>query len=164
MRLLLVHNRGVERGLTALPPALPEIQTIRNKGCRRLKPASRRVRCSFILPNCLPTDVVGQTKVRETRCAKSLHCNAQSAKTVTTRRPRTRRPPPGVSSSRSSAIRAVSTRTTRKPSKSSFRLAIGSRKLPGGVSSTVKLSVSKTELLGSNPSSPASFVAPALPA
>jgi hypothetical protein len=28
---------------------------------------------------------------------------------------------------------------------------------PGGVSSTVKLSVSKTELLGSNPSSPASF-------
>jgi large subunit ribosomal protein L33 len=27
----------------------------------------------------------------------------------------------------------------------------------GGVSSTVKLSVSKTELLGSNPSSPASF-------
>ena len=30
---------------------------------------------------------------------------------------------------------------------------------PGGVSSTVKLSVSKTELLGSNPSSPASFTA-----
>ena len=28
----------------------------------------------------------------------------------------------------------------------------------GGVSSTVKLSVSKTELLGSNPSSPASFI------
>jgi hypothetical protein len=31
---------------------------------------------------------------------------------------------------------------------------------PGGVSSTVKLSVSKTELLGSNPSSPASLPGP----
>ena len=34
-------------------------------------------------------------------------------------------------------------------------------RLDGGVSSTVKLSVSKTELLGSNPSSPAISLAPA---
>src|SRR5713226_1690448 len=37
------------------------------------------------------------------------------------------------------------------------REALASFRTTGGVSSTVKLSVSKTELLGSNPSSPASL-------
>src|ERR1700689_2205155 len=38
-----------------------------------------------------------------------------------------------------------------------FQLSSSVLSVTGGVSSTVKLSVSKTELLGSNPSSPASF-------
>ena len=44
----------------------------------------------------------------------------------------------------------------RAPLASAVGNELESRQLLGGVSSTVKLSVSKTELLGSNPSSPAS--------
>ena len=96
-----------------------------------------------------------------TKCARSSHCSARSVRTGTTPPPRTRRRPLAALSSQSSAIPAVSTRRTKRRSKSTLGIqpSAMSEKLtaPGGVSSTVKLSVSKTELLGSNPSSPASF-------
>ena len=104
--------------------------------------------------------------VRIDRCAKLLHCNVRRARTGTTRRRRTRRRPRAGLSSRSSATPAASTRTTKRRSK--LKQGTGKSKpsafipLPattGGVSSTAKLSVSKTDLLGSNPSSPASFPA-----
>ena len=114
--------------------------------------------------SCLPTEVVGQTR-KEVPCARSSHCNARFVRTVTIRRPRTRRPRRVVWSSRSSAIPAGSTRTTKRPSRTGraggvICLTAGRGELPHhrGVSSTVKLSVSKTELLGSNPSAPASIL------
>jgi hypothetical protein len=110
----------------------------------------------------------------QTQCAKLLPCNVRRARTGTTRRRRTRRRPRAGWSSPSSAIPAASTRTTKRRSK--YQQGTGNSKPPnreeqgpgvqfppgqaGGVSSTAKLSVSKTDLLGSNPSSPASFTGP----
>src|SRR5260370_31954513 len=54
------------------------------------------------------------------------------------------------------STRIIRKRSSRKPD-SGVRRFPTSFRTTGGVSSTVKLSVSKTELLGSNPSSPASL-------
>jgi hypothetical protein len=114
--------------------------------------------------SCLPAEVAGHFRsIGEPQCAKSLPCSVRPAKTGTTPPRRTRRRPPAASSSQSSATPAASTRRTKRRSKSTLGIQPSATSLqptaPGGVSSTVKLSVSKTELLGSNPSSPASFPA-----
>ena len=53
----------------------------------------------------------------ETKCGKLSHCNVRCARTGTTRRRRTRRRPRAGLSSRSSAIPAASTRTTKRRNK-----------------------------------------------
>jgi hypothetical protein len=70
--------------------------------------------------SCLPAEVAGQVRNKENQqCAKSLPCNVRLAKTGTTQPRRTRRPRLAVLNSRSSAIPAASTRTTKRRSKSS---------------------------------------------
>ena len=135
-----------------------------------ISPASRRVRWAELkgsnkLASCLPTEVVGQTR-EEVSCARSLPCSVRIARTGTIRRRRTRRPPLAGWSSTSFATRAASIRRTKRRSSCQFSVVSSQEKLElrtengslrtyRGISSTVKLSVSKTELLGSNPSSPA---------
>ena len=136
--------------------AWPDRSSFRSQsgfGSRGHCPASRRVK------RCLPAEVAGHVQKGITLCAKSSPFNVRTARTGTTRRPRTRRPPPVASSSPSSATPAASTRRTKRRSSPPVWWRSSSF-VPqhGGVSSTVKLSVSKTELLGSNPSSPASLL------
>ena len=138
--------------LTAL---IPEAQ-FQEQGSRGPKPCVAACQ-EQSETHCLPTEVVGHDRSNK-QCAKSSPSNALTVRTATTRPPRTRRPPLAGSRCRSFAIRAASTRRTKR--RSSLRGSEASHKLASyrGVSSTVKLSVSKTELLGSNPSSPASLI------
>ena len=145
-------------------------RTIQDWQKGQTSPVSRRV-----IPHaaCQPRWLA--TLGEQTECAKLSHCNVRCARTGTTQQRRTRRRPRAGLSSRSSAIPAASTRTTKRRSKyqqgtGEQQARTGHNKPPafiplpvatGGVSSTAKLSVSKTDLLGSNPSSPASFSGPA---
>ena len=111
--------------------------------------ASTRTRAS-------QSNLRSKRKGRQPCLARSLRCSVESAKTATTPPQRIRRPRQGGWNSASSAGSVASIPRTRNRSSGGSRANAPAAR-DRGVSSTAKLSVSKTELGGSNPSAPANI-------